>query len=66
VVRRSKQGARPFIWEINQESAVEPLLVSVESFVSMEAAYKAGEARLAEFVPASRSIPKMVANDTWP
>jgi hypothetical protein len=60
VVRRAGRGATPFVWEINRESMVEPVFVSPECFVSMEAAYKAGQARLAEFVPSSRSMRHMV------
>lgn len=59
VVRRARRGATPFVWEINRDSMVEPVFVSPETFVSMEAAYKAGEARLAEFVRASRSMSQM-------
>jgi hypothetical protein len=36
----------------------EPVYVSPEAFVSMEAAYRAGQARLAEFTPPPRSIPE--------
>jgi hypothetical protein len=62
VVRRAKRGSTPFIWEINRDSMIEPVFVSPETFVSMEAAYKAGQARLAEFVPSSRSIYPTVEN----
>jgi hypothetical protein len=51
VVRRARRGAAPFIWEINKDSMVEPVYVSPEAFVSMEAAYQAGQARLPEFTP---------------
>jgi hypothetical protein len=59
VVRRARRGATPFVWEINRESMVRPLFVSSEAFGSMEAAYRAGQARLAEFVPSSRSVPEL-------
>jgi hypothetical protein len=51
VVRRARRGAAPFIWEINKDSMAEPVYVSPEAFGSMEAAYRAGQARLAEFTP---------------
>ncbi len=53
VVRRAKRGAAPFVWEINRDSMVKPVYVSTESFNDMEAAYLAGKARLAEFIPAA-------------
>jgi hypothetical protein len=56
VVRRTRRGATPFVWEINRDSMVEPVYVSPEGFFSMEAAYMAGKARLAEFIPAPGSV----------
>jgi hypothetical protein len=41
---------------------VEPVFVSPEAFVSMEAAFKAGQARLADFVPSSRAASQIVDN----
>ena len=60
VDRRTRRGASPFIWEINRDTMVEPVFVSPDAFVSMEAAYNAGQARLAEFVPAASSMALMV------
>lgn len=54
VVRRARRGTAPFIWEINKDSMAEPVYVSPDAFVSMEAAYQAGQARLAEFTPPPR------------
>jgi hypothetical protein len=51
VVRRTRRGATPFVWEINRDSMSEPVFVSSETFVSMEEAFRAGHARLAEFTP---------------
>jgi hypothetical protein len=51
VVRRARRGVAPFIWEINTDSMAEPVCVSPEAYGSMEAAYQAGYARLAEFTP---------------
>jgi hypothetical protein len=45
------------VWEINKDSMTEPVYVSPEAFVSMEAAFLAGQARLAEFTPPQRSKP---------
>jgi hypothetical protein len=58
VVRRARRGAAPFIWEINKDSMAEPVYVSAESFVSMEAAFRAGQARLGEFTPPPRWMPE--------
>jgi hypothetical protein len=59
VVRRARRGAAPFIWEINNDSRAEPVFVSPDAFVSMEAAYNAGQARLKEFVASLRAVPQM-------
>jgi hypothetical protein len=56
VVRRARRGATPFVWEINSENMVEPLFVSPDGFGSMEDAYRAGRARLPEFIPSPRSM----------
>jgi len=55
VVRRVRIGAAPFGWEVHHAAAAKPLHVSPETFRSMEAAYRAGQARLAEFVPQVRT-----------
>jgi hypothetical protein len=56
VVRRARRGAAPFVWEINAENRAEPLYVSPDAFGSMEDAYRAGRARLSEFVPSPRLV----------
>jgi hypothetical protein len=56
VVRRARRGAAPFVWEINKDSMAEPLYVSPDSFASMEAAFRAGQARLAEFTQPQRAM----------
>jgi hypothetical protein len=56
VVRRARRGAAPFIWEINTDSMTDPVFISPEAFVSMEAAYQAGRARVAEFTPRPRAM----------
>jgi hypothetical protein len=58
VVRRAKSGTNPFLWEINGALTTEPIFVSPERFKSMEAAYRAGHARLPEFVTSARSMPR--------
>jgi hypothetical protein len=56
IVRRARRGTAPFIWEINTENRAEPIYVSPDAFGSMEDAYRAGQARLSEFVPSARSM----------
>jgi hypothetical protein len=60
VVRRVRTGAAPFGWEVHHAAALKPIHVSSETFRSMEAAYRAGQARLAEFIPQRRIAPKQV------
>ena len=57
VVRRVRPGIAPYIWEVRQVDASLPIHVSVDRFGSMEAAYTAGQARLAEFI-SKRPIPR--------
>jgi hypothetical protein len=64
VVRRARRGTAPFIWEINTDNRVEPIYVSPDGFGSMEDAYRAGRARLSEFVPSPRSLSSI--GDTHP
>jgi hypothetical protein len=59
IVRRARRGATPFVWEINRDSMPEPVYVSPEAFGSMEEAFRAGQARLAEFTPTRGSIPEV-------
>jgi hypothetical protein len=56
VRRRARGGIAPFGWEVHGADTAEPLHVSPDRFVSMEEAYGAGQARLAEFIP-KRSMP---------
>jgi hypothetical protein len=51
VVRRRAIGAAPFTWEVHQGDIGAPIHISPERFPSMEAAYRAGQARLREFLP---------------
>ena len=57
VVRRAKRGSAPFVWEINSEDMIGPLYVSPDAFETMEDAYRAGRAKLPEFLPLPRSMP---------
>jgi hypothetical protein len=41
---------------------VEPIYVSPDAFGSMEDAYRAGRARLPEFIPSPRSMSAMTNN----
>jgi hypothetical protein len=60
VVRRARRGAAPFVWEINKDAMSEPVYVSPEAFVTMEAAFVAGQSRLAEFTPPQMPTPSPV------
>jgi hypothetical protein len=62
VVRRARRGAMPFVWEINSENMVEPIYVSPDAFGCMEDAYRAGRARLPEFIPSPRAMAAMTEN----
>jgi hypothetical protein len=49
VVRRVSVGATPFGWAVY--NGITPRYASPDRFRSLEAAYSAGQARLAEFLP---------------
>jgi len=55
VVRRVRIGAAPFGREVHHAAAAKPIHVSPETFRSMEAAYRAGQAKLMEFIPQRRT-----------
>jgi hypothetical protein len=56
VVRRLGRGTAPFGWEIRTDT--EGLIhASPARFASMDAAYTAGAARLAEFIPVRSASP---------
>ncbi|HEX2939877.1 MAG TPA: hypothetical protein VHO91_02445 [Rhodopila sp.] len=55
VVRRVTTGAAPFAWEVHRDENVLPLQVSADRFGSMEAAYLAGQAKLADIMVQKRS-----------
>jgi hypothetical protein len=61
VVRRVGVGAAGFGWEIHHDT-LGVLHIAPDRFDSMEAAYKAGTARLAEFIP-KRSLPPGVTEN---
>jgi len=56
VVRRVGRGAAPFGWEIHRTDIERLIHASPARFGSMDAAYVAGAAELAEFTP-KRSAP---------
>ncbi len=58
VVRRAFVGMAPFRWEVYRAEIAASIFVSSDRFRSMEAAYTAGMARLAEFIPAHSSSPE--------
>lgn len=57
VVRRVARGAAPFGWEVHRTDLERLIHASPARFGSMEAAYTAGAAQLAEFIPPKRSAP---------
>jgi len=52
-VRRISVGPAPFTWEVHGD-AITPIYVSADRYKSMDAAYAAGRARLAEFIPSRK------------
>lgn len=65
LVRRVRVGAAPFGWEIHRDGAAGPVYASPDRYVSMDAAYQAGHARLPEFV-SRRGAPSGVSeNSQW-
>jgi len=64
VVRRINTGATPFVWEVRRDSEAVSLHVSAERYNNMEAAYRAGRARLPDFIskptPARIRSPRVV------
>jgi hypothetical protein len=56
VVRRVGVGAAPFTWAIERTDVETLIHLSTDRYRSMEAAYRAGQARLADFIP-RRSLP---------
>jgi hypothetical protein len=65
VRRRARAGAAPFGWEVHGADTAEPLHVSPDRFTSMEEAYGAGQARLAEFIPTRSSPAEGTSNHRW-
>ncbi len=62
LVRRVRVGATPFGWEIRRDGADNPIYASDDRYVSMDAAYQAGHAKLSKFV-ARREMPSGVGVD---
>jgi len=65
VVRRVAIGAAPFAWEVHRAGNAAPIDVSTDRFRSMEAAYAAGQVRLAALIPKRPSSPVARANRMW-
>ena len=65
VVRRVRVGKAPFGWEVCRADASGPIHVSTDQFSSMEAAYKAGQARLRDFIPKRSMPPGVTENRIW-
>jgi hypothetical protein len=72
VVRRVATGVAPYGWELHSGDVITPIQVSRTRFRSMEAAFKAGQAGLAEHVAArqstrrNRPLPRAMANSQRP
>ncbi len=64
VVHRIKTGAAPFRWEIHGD-APEPIYASPAEFTGIDAAFRAGQARLAEFMPKRSMAPGDTENRRW-
>jgi hypothetical protein len=65
MVRRVGTGSAAFGWEVHNADTASPIHISPDRFSSMEAAYKAGKARLAEFIPKRSMPPGVTANRRW-
>jgi hypothetical protein len=55
VVKRAPTGMT-FMWEVHRDDSATPVFVSPEKYRGMDAAYRAGTARLAEFIPSKRTV----------
>jgi hypothetical protein len=55
VVRRVPRGTA-FVWEVYRDDLATPVFVSPERYKGMDSAFRAGQARLPEFIPARRSV----------
>jgi hypothetical protein len=65
LVRRVGVGAASFGWEVHHADTAGPIHVSPDRFRSMEAAYRAGQARLPEFVTKRSRPPGVTGNRQW-
>jgi hypothetical protein len=65
VVQRAGIGTAPFGWAIKRVDTDTMLHFSPERFRSMEAAYRAGQARLSEFIPKRSMPPGVTENRLW-
>ena len=65
VVRRVGIGSARYRWEIHAMDTAEPVHVSAVSYIGMEAAYSAGQARLADFIPKRSLPPGETENRQW-
>jgi hypothetical protein len=65
VVQRAGVGAAPFGWAIKRLDTDSIIHFSSERFRSMDAAYRAGQARLSEFIPKRSMPPGVTENRLW-
>ncbi len=65
VVRRVGVGAAPFGWAVQRTDTEALIHASSDRFASMEAAYKAGQSRLADFIPRRSRPPGVTEHREW-
>ena len=65
VVRRLWRGAAPFAWAVYRTDTAVQIHVSSDRFRSMHEAYRAGQARLAEFLPKRSRPPGVTERREW-
>lgn len=65
VVRRVGVGAAPFAWAVQRTDTDTLAYASSDRFRSMEAAYRAGQDRLADFIPKRSPPPGVTENRLW-
>jgi hypothetical protein len=65
VARRIGVGATPFGWAIQRTDTDTVIYVSPDRYRSLDAAYTAGQARLADFIPKRSMPPGVTENRLW-
>jgi hypothetical protein len=65
VARRTGLGAAPFGWAIQRTDTDTMIFASPDRFRSLDAAYRAGQARLKDFIPKRSMPPGVTENRLW-